>query len=88
VVSCRTLTADRDGNYYVNLVTRKADTRMIGDPTLGNAVIDAKVNLPKTCIAPIVFITSPAGKNPPTGFWFAATGQEPPSGNQGNQGGD
>jgi len=80
VVSCRTLTADEKGNYYRNLVTPKADTRMIGDPKLGNAVINSKVRLPNPCIAPIVFVNSPAGKNPPTGYWFAATGWESTSG--------
>jgi hypothetical protein len=34
----------------------------------GDADIDAQVNLPQPCIAPIVFVTSP------TGAWFAATG--------------
>lgn len=80
VVSCRTLTADADGNYYRNIVTPPADTTMIGDPKHGDAVINANVALPDTCIAPIVFVTSPAGKNPPTGFWFAATGDEPTAG--------
>lgn len=75
VVSCRTL-APHGGTYYKNLVTPKADTRMIGNYKLGNAVIDGKVSLPDPCIAPIVFVTSPAFKNPPTGYWFAATGYE------------
>jgi hypothetical protein len=34
----------------------------------GNARIEAFVQLPKPCIAPIIFVTSP------TGSWFAATG--------------
>lgn len=34
----------------------------------GSARIEAFVNLPQPCIAPIVFVTSPAGA------WFAATG--------------
>ncbi len=34
----------------------------------GNAKIEAKVELPQPCIAPIVFVTSPGGA------WFAATG--------------
>jgi len=81
VVSCYILTT----GTYQNVVTPKADTRMIGDPTLGNAVIDSKVTLPESCIAPIVFITSPAKKNPPTGYWFAATGWKPASSNQGGE---
>lgn len=35
----------------------------------GNAIIDASVLLPQTCVAPIVFVTSPGGA------WFAATGK-------------
>ncbi len=36
--------------------------------TTGNSNIDATVSLPRPCIAPIVFVTSPGGS------WFAATG--------------
>ena len=35
----------------------------------GNASIEAMIDLPKPCIAPIVFVTSPSGA------WFAVTGQ-------------
>jgi hypothetical protein len=35
----------------------------------GNARIEAQVTLPATCIAPIIFVTSPGGA------WFAATGK-------------
>ena len=35
----------------------------------GNAAIEAHLALPQPCIAPIVFVTSPAGS------WFAATGR-------------
>ncbi len=34
----------------------------------GNASIETHISLPKPCIAPILFVTSP------TGAWFAATG--------------
>ena len=34
----------------------------------GNAKIEANLNLPQPCIAPLVFVTSPGGA------WFAATG--------------
>jgi hypothetical protein len=34
----------------------------------GNARIQAKLDLPEPCIAPIIFVTSP------TGSWFASTG--------------
>ena len=36
----------------------------------GNADIDARVNLPRPCIAPIVLIVGPAGSGP---RWLAAT---------------
>ncbi len=36
--------------------------------TTGNAKIEATVNLPHPCLAPIVFVTSP------TSAWFATTG--------------
>ena len=35
----------------------------------GNAYIEANLNLPQACIAPIIFVTSPGGA------WFATTGQ-------------
>ncbi len=35
----------------------------------GNADIETTVSLPQTCIAPIIFVTSPGGA------WFAATGK-------------
>src|SRR5258707_15859018 len=34
----------------------------------GNSKIDAKVTLPRPCIAPIIFVTAP------NSAWFAATG--------------
>lgn len=34
----------------------------------GNATIEARIDLPHPCIAPIIFVTSPAGA------WFAVTG--------------
>ena len=36
----------------------------------GNSNIDAMVSLPQPCIAPIIFVTGPAG----VGVWFAVTG--------------
>ena len=36
----------------------------------GNSTINARVSLPRPCIAPIVFVTGPTG----TDAWFAATG--------------
>jgi len=37
----------------------------------GNSRIDARVKLPRPCIAPIVFVTAAAGND----AWFAATGR-------------
>jgi len=41
---------------------------MIGDPTAGNAKIEARVDLPEPCLAPLVFVTNPGGA------WFAVSG--------------
>jgi hypothetical protein len=64
VVNCLTPDSPTDG---VNLVT---------DPfpatTAGDATIDATVDLPETCAAPIVFVTNGTGAAP--GAWFATTG--------------
>ena len=35
----------------------------------GNATIEADLNIPSPCIAPIIFVTNPTG-----GAWFASTG--------------
>jgi hypothetical protein len=35
----------------------------------GNASIEVELDLPETCIAPLIFVTSPGGA------WFATTGQ-------------
>jgi len=65
-VSCLTI---RDGMAVTeNVQTENGDEVMKGDPTNGDAVIEADLDLPDPCIAPIVFVTSP------TGAWFAATG--------------
>ncbi len=66
-VSC--LTTDGNGEPAIqNVFTQPADTKMIGDPRNGDANIKAKLMLPASCVAPIVFVTSPGGA------WFAATG--------------
>ncbi|HEY6314236.1 MAG TPA: hypothetical protein VIY52_26040 [Streptosporangiaceae bacterium] len=61
IVSCQTITG---GMATVTNVT----TGQFPASTRGNADIRARVNLPHPCIAPIVFVASPAGA------WFAATG--------------
>ena len=45
------------------------ETGLVPATTTGNAEIEATVNLPSPCFAPIVFVTSP------TGAWFAVTGR-------------
>jgi hypothetical protein len=68
VVSCQSV--DVNGNATVENVATDPFTATTGPLSAGggNARVEAKLSLPKPCIAPIVFITSPAGS------WFAATG--------------
>jgi hypothetical protein len=64
VVNCLTPDSPTNG---VNLVTDPFPATMTGDST-----IDATVDLPETCVAPIVFVTNGTGS--PPGAWFATTG--------------
>jgi hypothetical protein len=64
LVSCQSIGA---GNTAV--ITNVSTGNFKADPA-GDSKIDATVNLPKPCIAPIVFVTGPTG----FGVWFAATG--------------
>jgi hypothetical protein len=64
VVNCLTPDSPTSG---VNIVTDPFPATMAGD-----AEIDAAVELPGTCIAPIVFVTNGTGSAP--GAWFATTG--------------
>jgi hypothetical protein len=64
VVNCLTPDAPMTG---VNLVTDPFPATMSGD-----AEIDATVDLPEMCVAPIVFVTNGTGSAP--GAWFATTG--------------
>jgi hypothetical protein len=66
-VSCLTVNAAGDV-VEENISTTNGAEVMIGKPTKGDAKIEAKLNLPDPCLAPIVFVTSPAGA------WFAVTG--------------
>lgn len=64
VVSCQSIGA---GN------TAAVTNVFTGDfkaSSTGNSRIDARISLPKPCIAPIVFVTGPTG----VGVWFAVTG--------------
>lgn len=62
LVSC--LSTDANGSP----VTVNVATGDFPATTAGNAEIEAAIELPDPCIAPVVFVTSPGGA------WFAATG--------------
>ena len=62
IVSC--LSKDAGGNP----ITVNVSTGLFPADAAGNSTIEAQVNLPEPCIAPIVFVTSPGGA------WFAVTG--------------
>jgi hypothetical protein len=55
-------------DFKVTLTNNGAEV-MIGDPRNGDARIEAKLDLPSPCLAPIVFVTSNTGA-----AWFAVTG--------------
>lgn len=61
IVSCQTINAGAPA--VTNVVSAPAPVT-----TTGNATMVGKVSLPSPCIAPIVFVTSPANA------WFSATG--------------
>jgi hypothetical protein len=65
VVNCLTTESPDVG---VNLATAPVPASSDGDAT-----IQATVELPDPCVAPIVFVTSGTGS--PPGNWFAATGR-------------
>jgi len=62
IVSC--LTSDDGVAATVNV-----STALVPASSSGDAKIEASVELPSPCLAPIVFVTSP------TGAWFAVTGR-------------
>ncbi len=62
IVSC--LSKDANGNP----TTVNVSTDAFEADAAGNSEIEAQVSLPSPCIAPIIFVASPAGA------WFAATG--------------
>jgi hypothetical protein len=62
IVSCQSISAG--GAAIVSNVS----TGQFPASAAGNSDINATVSLPRPCIAPIVFVTSPGGA------WFAATG--------------
>lgn len=65
IVSC--LSRDAAGNAVTVNVSTDQFPATTG-PGAGDAKIEARVALPAPCIAPIIFVTNPAGA------WFAATG--------------
>jgi hypothetical protein len=65
VVSCQSI--DAGAAVVVNRVTTP-----IPATTTGDAAFKGNVDLPKPCIAPIVFVT--AGTGDPPGVWFSVTG--------------
>ncbi|WP_207062034.1 hypothetical protein [Motiliproteus sp. SC1-56] len=67
VVSCMTLNTEGEP-VIENLMTDNDAEVMVGDPRNGDARIEADLDLPDPCLAPVVFVTSP------TGLWFSVTG--------------
>jgi hypothetical protein len=64
IVSCQSIGAE-DVATIANISTGD-----FGASTCGDLEIDARVGLPRPCIAPVVFITGPSGVE----GWLAATG--------------
>jgi hypothetical protein len=62
LVSCLSIAADGSPS------TVNVSTGNFPASPRGNAEIEARVNLPHPCFAPLVFVTSPGGS------WFAVTG--------------
>jgi hypothetical protein len=72
IVSCRTVQV-ADGSPVAAIVNVETAvfpaTQGLAKEGGGDALIEQVVSLPRPCIAPIVFVTSPAGA------WFAASGR-------------
>jgi hypothetical protein len=68
IVSCQTV--DANGNAAIVNTTTAAfpATTGLASKGGGDAHVETHISLPKPCIAPILFVTSPGGA------WFAATG--------------
>jgi hypothetical protein len=54
--------------------TVNASSETFGVDANGDAKARVHVDLPSPCIAPILFVTSPASPTNPTGSWFASSG--------------
>lgn len=74
LVSCLTPMKDAETGILV-AATVNVSTNTFPATTTGDSDIEDVVSLPSPCIAPIVFVTSPAAPpGNPTGSWFSATG--------------
>jgi hypothetical protein len=62
IVSCLTVTGG-------STVPTNVETGLVPATTTGDAELEATLDLPSPCFAPIVFVTAP------TGAWFAVTGR-------------
>ena len=69
IVSCMSKDATTGAANTVNV-----STDVFPADTAGNSTINDTISLPRPCIAPIVFVTSPGTTTVPTGAWFAASG--------------
>lgn len=68
ILSCRSVNQDRQA-VVVNVPTEPFPATLgLASEGGGNAHIVQRIDVPKPCIAPIVFVTSP------TSAWFAASG--------------
>jgi len=64
LVSCQSIGAGNTATIAnVSTGDFKADTA-------GNSMINARISLPRPCIAPVIFVTGPTGSD----FWFSVTG--------------
>lgn len=68
-LSCEDPTAPDQGQLYFTDLVPATTGKDAGD-----ANIIGRVQLPETCFAPLVLITSPPSASSPNGAWFAVTG--------------
>ena len=64
LVSCQSIGA---GNTATIAIVSTGDFKA---DTAGNSMINARISLPRPCIAPVIFVTGPTGSD----FWFSVTG--------------
>jgi hypothetical protein len=68
IVSCQTVDANGAATVVNTTSTAFPAKTGLASKGGGNAHVETHISLPKPCIAPILFVTSPGGA------WFAATG--------------